>query len=58
MSDIFDILLILKDNNGHYWELKFDNYFLSGFDEFPIAACLKKSNRITKEELNKKIKRL
>lgn len=53
MSDIFDIPLILIDNNGHYFELKFDGYSLEQPSDFPCIAFLKKSKRITKKDLNK-----
>ena len=50
MSDIFDIPIILKDNNGHYFELEFDGYVLEQPSDFPSVAYLKKGKRITRKE--------
>ena len=49
LSDIFDIPIVLHD--GKFWyNLKFEDYVLSGFDDFPIKAVLVKGERITKKE--------
>ena len=49
LSDIFDIDIVLHD--GKYWyELEFEGYVLSGFDDFPIKAVLKKGEKTTKKE--------
>lgn len=49
LSDIFDIDIVLHD--GKYWyELEFEDYVLSGFNDFPIKAVLKKGKKITKKE--------
>ena len=49
LSDIFDIDVVLTDGKFFY-ELKFEDYVLDGFDDFPIRAVLKKGKKITKKE--------
>lgn len=50
LSDIFDMEIILKDNNNYY-ELKINNYVLDGFTDTPIRAVLEKGCRVTKKEV-------
>lgn len=51
MSDIFDIPLILVDDNGFLYELEFEGYTLEGGSEFPIQCFLKKGKRIFRKNV-------
>ena len=53
MSDIFDIPIVYRDNNGHFFELKFDGYTLDGFTDFPIQAFVTKGKRIYKKDIGR-----
>lgn len=50
LSDIFDMEIILKDNNNYY-ELKINNYVLDGVTDTPIMVVLEKGCRVTKKEV-------
>lgn len=50
LSDLFDMEIILKDNNNYY-ELKVNNYVLDGVTDTPIRAVLEKGGRVTKKEV-------
>lgn len=52
LSDLFDMEIILKDND-FYYELKVNNYVLDGVTDTPIRAVLEKGCRVTKKELYK-----
>lgn len=53
LSDIFDMGIILKENNNYY-ELKVNNYVLDGVTDTPIIAVLEKGCRVTKKEVLEK----
>ena len=52
LSDVFDIPLVLKNNNGQYFELKFEGYALEQPSDFPVLAIVKKGDKIDKKELS------
>jgi len=51
-SDLLDDSnLILKDDTGSYYSLKYDSEIRSGFDDRIITIILKKGGKLTKKSV-------